>query len=153
MKYISDANLIKITIFPYFLGTLALEGIKVKTSEFFELCKDCYIDILSEYGKEERLYRITKRLNKLTCEAIKEIMNKQTFEVNTHKAILIINTIAQMVIDSNIIDLEMQQKIASLLEPFQEIEARMDMSDEDWLALKNSADKQAKKIYEIFYKE
>ena len=47
----------------------------------------------------------------------------------------------------------MQQKIASLLEPFQEIEARMDMSDEDWLALKNSADKQAKKIYEIFYKE
>ena len=24
MKYISDANLIKITIFPYFLGTLAL---------------------------------------------------------------------------------------------------------------------------------
>ena len=58
-----------------------------------------------------------------------------------------------MVIDSNIIDLEMQQKIASLLEPFQEIEARMDMSDEDWLALKNSADKQAKKIYEIFYKE
>ncbi len=153
MKYISDANLIKIVILPYFLGTLAFNGIKIRTEEFFKLCTNCYVDILADYGKKERLYQLTKRLDKLACEAIKLIMNKQTSEVNTHKAILVINTIAQMVIDSNIIDLEMQQKIASLLEPFQEIEARMDMNDEDWLALKNSADKQAKKIYEIFYKE
>ena len=56
-----------------------------------------------------------------------------------------------MAIDANLFDYEMQAKIASLLEPFQEIEARMDISDEDWLILKNSAEKQAKKIYEIFY--
>ena len=153
MKYISDANLLKITIFPYFLGTLALNGITRNTNDFFKICESCYLEILDKYNKRERLKRINSRLDILTKDAIYELANKQTSEVNTHKAILVINTIAQMVIDSNIIDLEMQQKIASLLEPFQEIEARMDMSDEDWLALKNSADKQAKKIYEIFYKE
>lgn len=153
MSYISDNNLVKIAVFPYFLGTLALNGITRNTNDFFKICESCYLEILDKYNKKERLKRINNRLDILTKEAIYELANKQTSEVNTHKAILVINTIAQMVIDSNIIDFEMQQKIASLLEPFQEIESRMDMSDEDWLALKMSADKQAKKIYEIFFKE
>jgi hypothetical protein len=79
LKYISDANLIKIVILPYFLGTLAFNGIKIRTEEFFNLCKTSYVDILADYGKQERLYRITKRLDKLACEAIKLIMNKQIY--------------------------------------------------------------------------
>jgi len=153
MSYISDNNLVKIAVFPYFLGTLALNGITRNTNDFFKICESCYLEILDKYNKKERLKRINNRLDILTKEAIYELANKQTKEVNTHKAIIVINEIAQMVIDNNIIDFEMQQKIASLLEPFQEIESRMNMSDEDWLALKMSADKQAKKIYEIFYKE
>ena len=153
MSYISDNNLVKIAVFPYFLGTLALNGITKNTNEFFKLCESFYLEILDKYNKKERLKRINNRLDILTKEAIYELANKQTSEVNTHKAILVINTIAQMAIDNKIIDIDMEKKIASLLEPFQEIESRMDMSDEDWLALKNSADKQAKKIYEIFYKE
>lgn len=31
MNYISDKNLVKIVIFPYFLGTLALNGITKNT--------------------------------------------------------------------------------------------------------------------------
>lgn len=151
--YISDKNLVKIVIFPYFLGTLALNGITKNTNEFFKLCEICYLEILDKYQKKDKLAKLNNRLDILTNKAIYELANKQTSEVNTHKAIIVINEIAQMAIDTNLFDFEMQAKIASLLEPFQEIETRMQISDEDWLMLKNSAEKQAKKIYEIFFKE
>jgi hypothetical protein len=151
--YISDKNLVKIVIFPYFLGTLALNGITKNTNEFFKLCEICYLEILDKYQKKDKLAKLNNRLDILTNKAIYELANKQTSEVNTHKAIIVINEIAQMAIDANLFDYEMQAKIASLLEPFQEIETRMNISDDDWLMLKNSAEKQAKKIYEIFFKE
>lgn len=151
--YISDKNLVKIVIFPYFLGTLALNGITKNTNEFFKLCEICYLEILDKYQKKDKLAKLNNRLDLLTNKAIYELANKQTSEVNTHKAIIVINEIAQMAIDANLFDYEMQAKIASLLEPFQEIETRMNISDDDWLMLKNSAEKQAKKIYEIFFKE
>ena len=151
--YISDKNLVKIVIFPYFLGTLALNGITKNTNEFFKLCEICYLEILDKYQKKDKLAKLNNRLDILTNKAIYELANKQTSEVNTHKAIIVINEIAQMAIDANLFDYEMQAKIASLLEPFQEIETRMQISDEDWLMLKNSAEKQAKKIYEILFKE
>lgn len=150
--YISDKNLVKIVIFPYFLGTLALNGITKNTNEFFKLCETCYLEILDKYQKKDKLAKLNNRLDILTNKAIYELANKQTSEVNTHKAIIVINEIAQMAIDANLFDYEMQAKIASLLEPFQEIETRMNISDDDWLMLKNSAEKQAKKIYEIFFK-
>ena len=153
MNYISDKNLVKIIIFPYFLGTLALNGITKNTNEFFKLCESCYLEILDKYQKKDKLAKLNNRLDILTNKAIYELANKQTSEVNTHKAIIVINEIAQMAIDANLFNYEMQAKIASLLEPFQEIETRMDISDDDWLMLKNSAEKQAKKIYEIFFKE
>ena len=151
--YISDKNLVKIVIFPYFLGTLALNGITKNTNEFFKLCETCYLEILDKYQKKDKLAKLNNRLDILTNKAIYELANKQNSQVNTHKAIIVINEIAQMAIDANLFDYEMQAKIASLLEPFQEIETRMNISDEDWLMLKNSAEKQAKKIYEIFFKE
>ena len=151
--YISDKNLVKIVIFPYFLGTLALNGITKNTNEFFKLCECCYLEILDKYQKKDKLAKLNNRLDILTNKAIYELANKQTKEVNTHKAIIVINEIAQMAIDANLFDYEMQAKIASLLEPFQEIETRMNISDDDWLMLKNSAEKQAKKIYEILFKE
>ena len=152
--YISDKNLIKIVIFPYFLGTLALsDGITRNKDDFFKLCKYFYLEILDKYQKKDKLAKLNNRLDILTNKAIYELANKQTREINTHKAIIVINEIAQMAIDTNLFDFEMQAKIASLLEPFQEIETRMQISDEDWLMLKNSAEKQAKKIYEIFFKE
>lgn len=152
MSYISDKNLVKIVIFPYFLGTLALNGITKNTNEFFKLCEICYLEILDKYQKKDKLAKLNNRLDILTNKAIYELANKQTSEVNTHKAIIVINEIAQMAIDANLFNYEMQAKIASLLEPFQEIETRMNISDDDWLMLKNSAEKQAKKIYEIFFK-
>jgi len=149
--YISDKNLVKIVIFPYFLGTLALNGITKNTNEFFKLCESCYLEILDRYQKKDKLAKLNNRLDILTNKAIYELANKQTREVNTHKAIIVINIVAQMAIDASLFDYEMQAKIASLLEPFQEIETRMQISDDDWLMLKNSAEKQAKKIYEIFF--
>lgn len=50
-------------------------------------------------------------------------------------------------------DKDLVKKLISLLEPFHEIESRMVMSDEEWLTLRKSAEKQAKKIYEVFYGE
>lgn len=149
--YISDNNLVKIIVFPYFLGTLALNGITKNTNEFFKLCESCYLEILDKYNKRNKLAKLNNRLDILINKAIYELANKQTSEVNTHKAIIVINIVAQMAIDNNIIGPEFVEKLASLLEPFQEIESRMVMNDEEWLALKNSAEKQAKKIYEIFY--
>ena len=149
--YISDNNLVKIVIFPYFLGTLALNGITKNTNDFFKLCESCYLEILDRYQKKDKLAKLNNRLDILTNKANYELANKQTSEVSTHKAIIVINIVAQMAIDNNIIGPEFVEKLASLLEPFQEIEARMNISDEEWFALKNSAEKQAKKIYEVFY--
>lgn len=150
--YINDKDLIKIAIFPYFLGTLALSGgITKNKDDFFKLCKYFYLEILDKYNKKDRVKEFNNRLRILTNKAIQELANKQTREINTHKAIIAINTIAQMAFENNLFDFETQQKIASLLEPFQEMEARMDMSDDEWLALRKSAEKQAKRIYNLFF--
>lgn len=152
MNYISDKDLVKIVIFPYFLGTLALNGITKNTNDFFKLCETFYLEILEKFSKKDKLKKLNQRLDILTGKAIYDLMNKQNREVNTHKAIIAINIVAQMAIDNNIFKLEFAEKLISLLEPFQEIESRMVMSDEEWLTLKKSAEKQAKRIYEIFYK-
>lgn len=150
--YISDKNLIKIVILPYFLGTLALnDGITRNKDDFFKLCKYFYLEILDKYNKKDKVVQFNNRLDILTNKAILELVNKQTREINTHKAIMTINEVAQMAFKNYLFDYEMQIKIASLLKPFQEMEATMEMSNKDWNLLKNSADKQAKKIYNIFY--
>ena len=153
MNYIRDKDLVKVVIFPYFLGTLALNGITVEKENFFKLCETFYLEILKKFGKKDRLKKLNQRLDILTGKAIFELMNKQNKEVNTHKAIIAVNIVAQMAIDNNIVELEFAEKLISLLEPFQEIESKMVMSDEEWLALRKSAEKQAKKIYEVFYGE
>jgi membrane protein implicated in regulation of membrane protease activity len=56
-----------------------------------------------------------------------------------------------MAFDNNKFSLDYAEKLAILLEPFQEIEARMKLDDKDWFALKESADKKAKKIYEMIF--
>lgn len=147
--YISDKNLIKIVIFPYFLGTLALNGITAEKEKYFNVCKNFYTEILTKYNKD--INKINNRLDKLINLAILEIYDKQNFQINTHKTIIAINTVAQMALDNDKLKIDNKESILELFKPFQEIEARMIMSDEEWLALKNSADKQAKKIYNIFY--
>lgn len=146
--YINDRDLIKIVIFPYFLGFLALNGITFKKGDYFNLCKLCYTEILDKYNKD--IHKINKRLDKLTNLAIIEIINKQTLQVNTHKAIIIINFVAQMALENNDLKSE-QEKIISLFEPFQEIESKMKMNDDEWVIMRDSANKQAKKIYNIFF--
>ena len=153
MNYIRDKDLVKIVIFPYFLGTLALNGITAEKENFFKLCRTFYLEILESFGKKDRLRKINKRLDILTGKAIFELMNKQNRQINTHKAIIATNIVAQMAMDNNIIALEFAEKLISLLEPFQELEAKMVMSDDEWLTLRKSAEKQAKKIYEVFYGE
>lgn len=153
MNYIRDKDLVKVVIFPYFLGTLALNGITVEKENFFKLCETFYLEILEKFGKKDRLKKLNQRLDILIGKAIFELMNKQNKEVNTHKAIIAVNIVAQMAIDNNIVELEFAEKLISLLEPFHEIESRMVMSDEEWLTLRKSAEKQAKKIYEVFYGE
>ena len=74
--YISDKNLIKIIIFPYFLGTLALNGITKNTNEFFKLCEACYLEILDKYNKKDKLAKLNNRLDLLTNKAIYELANK-----------------------------------------------------------------------------
>ena len=146
--YINDKDLIKIVIFPYFLGTLALNGITLESEGYFNLCKLCYTEILGKYNKD--IHKINKRLDRLTNLAMLEIMNKQTSQINTHKAILIINFVAQMALDNNDLKSE-QEKIVSLFEPFIELETKMVMNDDEWVIMRDSASKQAKKIYNIFF--
>ena len=147
--YISDKDLTKIVILPYFLGTLALNGITTEKEKYFNVCKNFYTSILTKYNKD--INKINNRLDKLINLAILEIYDKQNFQINTHKTIIAINAVAQMALDNDELKIDNKESILELFKPFQEIEARMDMSDEDWLALKMSADKQAKKIYNIFY--
>lgn len=152
MSYISDKDLVKIVIFPYFLGTLALNGINKEKERFFKLCTTFYLEILQIYNKEDRLRKINKRINVKAREAMLALMDKQTHQLNTHKAIIAVNIVAVMAFETGKIARDLHDKLSSLFEPFQEVESRMVMSEEEWLTLKKSAEKQAKRIYEIFYK-
>ena len=147
--YKKDSDFIKMAIIPYFLGTLALYGIKFKEASFFKLCKSFYEDLCKTYVKEIR--KMNARLDGLNTKIMNELVNKQNRELNTHKAIICLNAVIQMAIDNNNFDKDYAEKLVSFLEPFQEIESRMPMTDEEWLALKESADKKAKKIYELIF--
>jgi hypothetical protein len=148
--YINDRNFIKMAIVPYFLGTLALNGIALKGDDFFKMCKSFYLELCDKYLKDVR--KINTRLDVLNAKIMEELVNRQNRELNTHKAIICINSFIQIAIDNCDYNEDFARDLISFLEPFQEIEARMKLDDKDWLALKESADKKAKKIYEIIFK-
>ena len=148
--YIHDKNFIKMAIVPYFLGTLAENGITVEKDKFFKLCKTFYIDLCNKYLKD--IQKINNRLDNLVFKIFNEIRDVKKKEINTHKAIIALNTVIQLAISNNDYEESYAYELISLLEPFQELESQMKMKDEEWLALKESADKKAKKIYEIIFK-
>jgi hypothetical protein len=149
MPYINDKELIKMAIMPYFLGTIALNGITIEKEKFFGVCKSFYKELCDKHNKD--IKKLNKRLDNVNSMIMCELVDRQTREFNTHKAILAINSLVQMAFDNNKFSLDYAEKLASLLEPFQEIEARMKLDDKDWFALKESADKKAKKIYEMIF--
>jgi hypothetical protein len=154
MPYINDKELIKMAVVPYFLGNLAIyNGITKEQEKFVELCKTFYLELCNKYNKylSKEIFKLNKRIEIINRNIILELMDKQTNKVSAHKAILAINSLVQMAFDNNKFSLDYAEKLAILLEPFQEIEARMKLDDKDWFALKESADKKAKKIYEMIF--
>jgi hypothetical protein len=148
--YISDKNFIKMAIVPYFLGTLAENGITVEKDKFFKLCKTFYVDLCNKYLKD--IQKINNRLDNLVFKIFNEIRDVKKKEINTHKAIIALNMVIQLAISNNDYEDDFANQLISLLEPFQELESQMEMEDDEWLALKESADKRAKNIYEIIFK-
>jgi hypothetical protein len=148
--YISDKNFIKMAIVPYFLGTLAENGITVEKDKFFKLCKTFYVDLCDKYLKD--IQKINNRLDNLVFKIFNEIRDVQKKEINAHKAIIALNTVIQLAISNGDYADDFANQLISLLEPFQELESQIEMADEEWLALKESADKRAKNIYEIIFK-
>lgn len=78
--------------------------------------------------------------------------NEKTKEVNTHKMILALHQIGDWLIDNNLFSEESRE----LLQEFLTIEGKQDetfdgkvITNEDWIKLKNSADKRVKDVIEI----
>ncbi len=136
-------------IVPYFLGTLAENGITVEKDKFFKLCKTFYVDLCDKYLKD--IQKINNRLDNLVFKIFNEIRDLQKKEINAHKAIIALNTVIQLAISNGDYADDFANQLISLLEPFQELESQMEMKDDEWLALKESADKRAKNIYEIIF--
>lgn len=69
---------------------------------------------------------------------------------SSHKFILVLHAFMQELLDN---DYQLPLQIIEFFEPFLEIENVQKISDEDWLSIKNSAEKRAKQLLKRLQKE
>jgi len=114
-----------------------------------KLSQALIIELIGDKDKAKML----RRLDRKAHEIYLVMRNKQDDTVHGHKAVLAFYGVAQKMIDDNF---QFDQRVTDLIELFLKLEGQQDvdylgnpLSDDDWLALKNSADKAAEKIYQI----
>ncbi len=137
--YVSDKKTVERAFILFLLRIVTINAmsgdrtliLKVVDEEIGKVCK----------GKEEG--KIVRRCDRLAVATMRTILDKD--EIHGHKFILLIHSLTQRIIDSGYV---FPQSLIDIFEPFFELESKMEVANKDWEALKNSADKSAKKFYE-----
>jgi len=141
MRYRSDKHLTQDMFFPYNLTVIALESIGGERGALLaNNIRNLTQEYMKQYGNSS-IHKIAKRVEGVTINCFKNIVDKRT--LNGHKFILILHSVAELIVEENI---WLPEFIEDIFEPFLELESQEKMEEKDWVKLKASADKQAKKI-------
>lgn len=145
----SDKQVILQAILPFCLFQLTQGGMKGKVNEIEALSQALIIELIGNKDKAKML----RRLDRKAHEIYLVMRNAKDDTVSGHKAVLTFYSVAQKMIDN---DFKFDSRVVDLIDLFLKLEGQQDVdylgnpiSDEDWLALKASADKAAEKIYKI----
>jgi hypothetical protein len=140
MKYRSDKHLVQDMFFPYNLTVLALESIGGKAGEAeANKIRDAMQKYINGLGKS--VHNTALRTEQLTLRAIKGAQDRT--KLSGHKFILTLHALAELVVEEGV---WLPEFIEDLFAPFLEIEHQQEIDEEEWLRLRASAVKQAKKI-------
>jgi hypothetical protein len=126
---------------------IANKALSSDNVKYAKLAEEVLRNILA--GKNEA--KLIRRLDREAFKIIVILRDNQTSIVNGHKAILAIHALAAKILESGFV---LRQETLDLFQVFLEIEANQTktidgtpFSDEDWLNLKKSAEKQAEKMF------
>ena len=155
---LTDKQACQQAIFPFMLFLMANRALSCENQYFMDLAMNVVTPMLewkdgnkSIPRDEKDKAKLLRRLRKVSCEIIDVIVDKRNDMVCGHKFILTVHKLAQKVLDTGFI---LQPEVIDLFEPFLEIEANQnknikgeEINEEDWLAMKRSADKLTEKIF------
>lgn len=141
--YRSDKKLTEDLFFPFQLLLLALESLGASKGEAMaEKIKEAIASYVSKYRHQDDSIKFIRRCERISREVLLDMADKNKF--SGHKFILVLHCVAQDLIEDGY---DFQPFVIELFEPFLEIEAQQDhISDDEWILLKKSAEKQAKKL-------
>jgi len=138
MKYKSEKHLCEELFLLAGLSLLA-SGAMSDGKHLREKLDDIVFKMIKESGKDlAKLERRASRINWIV--GVGDMIKNQT---HGHKFILIWHALAELLIERG---WKMTQEILDCYEPFLEIESNMVNDDSEWIKLKQSANKQAKKL-------
>jgi len=141
--YRSDKKLTEDLFIPFQLLMIALESVRGDEGErLARIIKEEVRKYVSQFKSEADSVKFIKRCARISQEVLLDVADKQ--KVSGHKFVLVLHHLTELMISE---DYDVQPFVVELFEPFLEIEMEQNkISDEEWLALKKSAEKQARKI-------
>ena len=145
----TDRQITLQAILPFCLFQLTQGGMKGKVNHIEILAQELVIKLID--GKDKA--KLLRRLDRIAHQIYLIMRNQQDDTVHGHKAVLAFYSVAQKMIDG---DFEFDKEVVDLIHIFLKLEAEQDVdwegnkiTDEDWQAMKKSADKAADKIYKL----
>lgn len=141
MTYRSDKNLVQDLFLPYNLTVIALESLQGDIGmKLAGMIKDNIQSYVKRY-KVNAIHKISKRIDQLAHKTITDIADKR--KLSGHKYIILLHSLAELIVAEGI---WLPEWIEDIFVPFLEIEHQQEISDDEWLLLKASAEKQARKV-------
>lgn len=142
MTYRSDKLLVQDLFFPFNLTVIALESIRDEQGDQLgSMIRDEIRNYMSQFGGKS-ICKIAKRVEALTKTCITDLVCDK--KLNGHKFILTIHALAELVVSEGI---WLPEFIEKIFIPFFDIEEAQKIDEDEWLLLKKSANKQARKIF------
>jgi hypothetical protein len=137
--YKSEKRLVEEIFLPFQLMLTALESLE--REDYAAPLKA----LITKLGAGKDVVKITRRCGRLSYEALYCVEDKQSRKVSGHKFILMLHALAELIIDSGF---PLPEEVIKSFEPFFEVESSMDVSEEDWINIRDSAAKTARKVFE-----
>lgn len=145
--YKSDKRTTEEALLLFQLQLLANESMSAKNDDYAAPVREA----MKKVCEGKNLYRIVNRCRRISLSVmIPLVCDKQSDKIDGHKFILVLHALAELIINDGY---NLPVEVIEQFEPFLEVESNQDVkgdkkiSDDDWLRIKQSAEKIANKIY------
>jgi len=143
MEYVSYKRAFERGLLLFQLQVIAMESLE--SEEISKFVREAFIKAMGDNKK----LKFINRCHNETKRIIEPIVRTKD-KLSGHKFILIMHSLVEQIIESGY---DLPQFVVDTFEPFLEIEAEAPLPTEEWLALKSSAEKSARKIYDKLISE